>query len=125
MPFMPFPRGPVTVRPARSLVRACAPAPLLLLAAAGPALAAAGQPDFQYVGRDDRVHGLTAPEGCVEARGGGARGVTNNTSGTAYLYSRPGCAGTPVEVLRPGAGGRITPYFDSVRFDVTASAQRP
>uniref|UniRef100_A0AAU2K0V2 Secreted protein n=1 Tax=Streptomyces sp. NBC_00049 TaxID=2903617 RepID=A0AAU2K0V2_9ACTN len=88
------------------------------LAAGGPAGAAAG-PDFQYVGQDDRVHGLTAPKGCVEAEGGGARAVTNRSPGTATLYREPRCAGRVVAVLRPGAVAQVRPYFSSVRFPVT------
>lgn len=96
--------------------------PVLLLAGAtllaGPARAAAG-PDFQYVGQDDRVHGLTAPRGCVEAEGGGARAVTNGTGSSATLYERPGCSGRVLRVLRPGEVGQVRPYFASVRFSVT------
>lgn len=97
--------------------------PVLLLAAAalagaGPAGAATG-PDFQYVGQDDQIHGLTAPKGCVAAEGGGARAVTNRTTGTATLYRDPGCAGPVVEVLRPGAVTQVRPYFASARFAVT------
>ncbi|MFD3717469.1 hypothetical protein [Streptomyces sp. NPDC058674] len=96
------------------------PAALLTAAAlaGGPARAADG-PDFQYLGQDDRVHGLTAPKGCVEAEGGGARAVTNHTRGTATLYREPGCAGPAVQVLRPGAVTQVRPYFASVRFSVT------
>ncbi|MEU9083875.1 hypothetical protein [Streptomyces sp. NPDC048357] len=97
-------------------------APVLLLAGVtllgGPALAAAG-PEFQYVGQDDQVHGLTAPKGCVEAEGGGARAVTNGTRGTATLYREPGCSGPVVGVLRPGDVGPVRPSFASVRFPVT------
>ncbi|MFG2487254.1 MULTISPECIES: hypothetical protein [Streptomyces] len=96
--------------------------PLLLLAGAtllaGPARAAAGT-EFQYVGQDDRVHGLTAPKGCVEAEGGGARAVTNGTGSSASLYERPGCTGRVLRVLRPGEVGQVRPYFASVRFSVT------
>ncbi|MFJ6758798.1 MULTISPECIES: hypothetical protein [unclassified Streptomyces] len=96
--------------------------PALLLAGAtllgGPALAATG-PDFQYVGQDDRVHGLTSPKGCVEAEGGGARPVTNGTRGSATLYRDPGCSGRVVGVLRPGDISQVRPYFASVRFPVT------
>ncbi|MET9885523.1 hypothetical protein ABZZ20_20780 [Streptomyces sp. NPDC006430] len=106
----------------RGLVRAGS-VPLLLLVAAGAAQAAG--PDLQYVGRDDRVHGLSAPQGCVEASGGGSRAVTNSTRGTATFYREPGCAGHPVAVLQPGAVGQIKPYFASVRFPVTTTAQRP
>ncbi|WP_132754058.1 hypothetical protein [Streptomyces vinaceus] len=98
--------------------------PLLLLLAAGPARAAAG-PDFQYLGQDDKVHGITAPQGCVAAQGGGSRAVTNSTRGTATFYREPGCAGSPAAVLEPGAAGQITPYFASVRFSFTSKAQRP
>ncbi|MET9609780.1 hypothetical protein ABZZ17_32745 [Streptomyces sp. NPDC006512] len=95
--------------------------PLLLLAAAGtagPALAAAG-PDFQYVGQDDQVHGLTAPKGCVAAEGGGGRAVTNRTRGTAVLYREPGCRGKAVAELGPGTVTQVRPYFASTRFPVT------
>ncbi|AYV31390.1 hypothetical protein EES41_32135 [Streptomyces sp. ADI95-16] len=87
-------------------------------AAGGTASAAAG-PDFQYVGQDDRVHGLTAPKGCVAAEGGGSRAVTNHTRGTATFYREPGCAGAPVERLGPGTVTQVRPYFASVRFPVT------
>ncbi|MCX4539730.1 hypothetical protein [Streptomyces sp. NBC_01565] len=96
-------------------------APALLLAAAaaaatgGTAQAAPG-PDFQYVGQDDRVHGLSAPKGCVAAEGGGSRAVTNHTRGTATFYREPGCAGAPVERLGPGTVTQVRPYFASVRF---------
>ncbi|MFF4099409.1 hypothetical protein [Streptomyces sp. NPDC001903] len=103
-----------------------APALLLLLAAAGPTQAAAGSGSgFQYVGQDDKVHGLTAPRGCVAAKGGGSRAVTNSTSGTAIFYREPGCAGEPVALLEPGAAGQIKPYFASVRFSFITKAQRP
>lgn len=96
--------------------------PVLLLAGTallgGSAQAAAG-PDFQYVGQDDKVHGLTAPKGCVEAEGGGARAVTNGTRSPATLYQDPGCSGRVVGVLEPGAVGQVRPYFASVRFPVT------
>ncbi|MFE2879938.1 hypothetical protein ACFXG6_03440 [Streptomyces roseus] len=116
----------------RGLLRAAGPVPplapvllpLLLLVAAGPARAAAG-PDFQYVGQDDKVHGIAAPQGCVAAKGGGSRAVTNSTRGTATFYREPGCAGSPAAVLEPGAAGQITPYFASVRFSFITSAQRP
>ncbi|MFI1452926.1 hypothetical protein [Streptomyces roseus] len=116
----------------RGLVRAAGPVhplapvllPLLLLVAAGPARAAAG-PGFQYVGQDDKVHGIAAPKGCVAAKGGGSRAATNSTRGTATFYREPGCAGSPAAVLQPGAAGQITPYFASVRFSFTTSAQRP
>ncbi|OKK22206.1 hypothetical protein AMK16_03195 [Streptomyces sp. CB00455] len=91
---------------------------VLLVAALAPARAAAG-PDFQYVGQDDRVHGLAAPKGCAEAPGGGARAVTNGTRGTATLYRDPGCKGPVVGVLSPGAVTQVRPYFASVRFPVT------
>ncbi|KJY35002.1 hypothetical protein [Streptomyces sp. KS 21] len=97
--------------------------PLLLLVAAGTAQAAG--PDFQYVGRDDRVHGLTDPQGCVGAKGGGQKAVTNTTRSTATLYTGPGCTGDVVAVLQPGAGGQIEPYFASVRFSFITKAQRP
>ncbi|WKD30835.1 hypothetical protein [Streptomyces xanthophaeus] len=96
------------------------PVALLLAGAAlvsGPALAAG--PDFQYVGQDDRVHGLTAPRGCVAAEGGGARAVTNGTRSSATLYEGPGCSGRVLRVLRPGEVGQVRPYFASVRFSVT------
>ncbi|ATZ22809.1 hypothetical protein ACFZBM_03320 [Streptomyces lavendulae] len=95
----------------------------LLLAAAGlsgavgPAVAAG--PDFQYVGQDDRVHGLASPKGCVEAEGGGTRAVTNRTRATATLYREPRCAGPAVAVLRPGTVTQVRPYFASVRFSFT------
>ncbi|MFK0043729.1 hypothetical protein ACIQU4_06430 [Streptomyces sp. NPDC090741] len=118
----------------RGFVRAAGPVPplapallpVLLLAAvaAGPARAAAG-PDFQYLGLDDKIHGLTAPQGCVAAKGGGSRAVTNSTRGTATFYREPGCAGSPAAVLEPGAAGRIAPYFASVRFSFITKAQRP
>ncbi|MFJ3964678.1 hypothetical protein [Streptomyces sp. NPDC090036] len=96
--------------------------PVLLLAGAtllpAPALAAAG-PDFQYVGQDDRVHGLAAPRGCVEAEGGGARAVTNGTGSSATLFEGPRCSGRVLRVLRPGEIGQVRPYFASVRFSVT------
>ncbi|MFG2712476.1 hypothetical protein ACGFX2_18265 [Streptomyces goshikiensis] len=109
-------------------------APALLLAAATVAVAAAtataataadgtappaAGPDFQYVGQDDRVHGLTAPKGCVAAEGGGSRAVTNHTRGTATFYREPGCAGAPVERIGPETVTRVRPYFASVRFSVT------
>ncbi|KOU26473.1 MULTISPECIES: hypothetical protein [unclassified Streptomyces] len=96
------------------------PAAVLLAGAtllSGPAVAAG--PDFQYVGQDDRVHGLTAPKGCVEAEGGGARAVTNGTRGSATLFEGPGCSGRVLRVLRPGEVGQVRPYFASVRFSVT------
>ncbi|MEV7725238.1 hypothetical protein ACIRP0_06275 [Streptomyces sp. NPDC101733] len=87
-----------------------------LLAGAGAAHAAAPGPDFQYVGQDDRVHGLTSPRGCVKAEGGGARAVTNRTPAAVTLYRDPGCAGPAVEVLRPGTVTQVRPYFASARF---------
>ncbi|MFD3556756.1 hypothetical protein ACFWWA_32330 [Streptomyces goshikiensis] len=87
-------------------------------AADGTAPPAAG-PDFQYLGQDDQVHGLTAPKGCVAAEGGGSRAVTNHTRGTATFYREPGCAGAPVERLGPGTVTQVRPYFASVRFSVT------
>ncbi|MEU6865150.1 hypothetical protein ABZ924_18000 [Streptomyces sp. NPDC046876] len=103
--------------------------PLLLLAAAAgtaqPASAAGSGADFQYVNQRDKVQVLSSPRGCVEARGGGARGVANQTTGTATLYPQPGCKGSPIAVLPPGGGGQITPRFASVRFDFTTTAQRP
>ncbi|MFB6614900.1 hypothetical protein ACIGFK_17975 [Streptomyces sp. NPDC085524] len=96
--------------------------PVLLLAATGPVFAgaaAAAEPDFQYVGQDDRPHGLTAPKGCVGAEGGGGRAVSNRTPATAAFYREPGCKGRAVEVLRPGAVTQVRPYFASVAFGVT------
>ncbi|MFG2335061.1 hypothetical protein [Streptomyces yangpuensis] len=94
--------------------------PVLLLAGiscvAGPAHAAG--PDFQYVGQDDRVHGLTAPRGCVAAEGGGGRAVTNATRGTATLHQGPHCTGRVVGTLRAGEVTRVRPYFASVDFPV-------
>ncbi|MCC0094272.1 hypothetical protein K7B10_05590 [Streptomyces flavotricini] len=113
------PAGPVL-----PFAPALLPLPLLLLVAAAPAQAAAGA-DFQYVGQDDRVHGLTAPQGCVAAEGGGSRAATNSTRGTATFYREPGCAGRPAAVLEPGAAGQIKPYFASVRFSFITKAQRP
>ncbi|MFJ7586526.1 hypothetical protein ACIQZO_03825 [Streptomyces sp. NPDC097617] len=96
--------------------------PVLLMAGAtllpGAAQAAAG-PEFQYVGQDDRVHGLTAPKGCVGAEGGGARAVTNGTGSSATLFEGPRCSGRVLRVLRPGEVGQVRPYFASVRFSVT------
>ncbi|KPI04453.1 hypothetical protein OV450_4242 [Actinobacteria bacterium OV450] len=106
----------------RGLVRAGS-VPLLLLVAAGTARAAG--PDFQYVGRDDKVHGLSGPKGCVEAKGGGFRAVTNATGSRATLYREPGCKGDAVAVLPPGGGGQIQPYFASVRFSFITKAQQP
>ncbi|MFI7357104.1 hypothetical protein ACIBTP_24595 [Streptomyces avidinii] len=97
--------------------------PVLLMAGAtllpGAAARAAAGPDFQYVGQDDRVHGLTAPKGCLEAEGGGARAVTNSTRGSATLFEGPRCSGRALRVLRPGEVGQVRPYFASVRFSVT------
>ncbi|KOU20387.1 hypothetical protein ADK52_26275 [Streptomyces sp. WM6372] len=111
-------------RPVPPFAPVLLPLPLLLLVAAGPARAAAG-PDFQYLGQDDKIHGLTAPRGCVEAKGGGSRAVTNSTRGTATFYREPGCAGSPAAVLEPGSAGPIKPYFASVRFSFITTAQRP
>ncbi|GGQ07909.1 MULTISPECIES: hypothetical protein [Streptomyces] len=95
--------------------------PVLLLAGiscvTGPAHAAG--PDFQYVGQDDRVHGLTAPRGCVAAEGGGGRAVTNTTRGPATLYQGPRCTGRVVGTLRPGEVAQVRPSFASVAFPVT------
>ncbi|KIF07553.1 hypothetical protein PL81_01275 [Streptomyces sp. RSD-27] len=88
----------------------------LLSAAAGPAQAAG--PGFQYVGQDDRVHGVTSTQGCVAAEGGGGRAVTNRTALTASLYREPHCKGPVVAVLRPDAVTPVRPYFASVRFSV-------
>ncbi|MFJ8015527.1 hypothetical protein [Streptomyces sp. NPDC096339] len=100
--------------------------PALLLAATGPAVAGAGattaaaaEPDFQYVGQDDRPHGLAAPKGCVAAEGGGGRAVSNRTAATAAFHRDPGCRGPVVEVLRPGSVTQVRPYFASVAFTVT------
>lgn len=119
----------------RSLVRSGAVPVLLLTAAAGAAAggsahaadgpsAALGTPsavgpDFQYLGTDDRPHGFTSPKGCQAAKGGGGRAVTNKTRGSVALYREPGCAGAPVEVLRPGAVMPVRPYFASARFGIT------
>ncbi|MFD5142187.1 hypothetical protein [Streptomyces sp. NPDC058401] len=121
----------------RSLVRAGS-VPVLLLAAAAAAGAAAGGsayaadgptgptaalgtptavgPAFQYLGTDDRPHGIDSPKGCVEALGGGGRAVTNKTRSSVALYREPGCVGTPVEVLAPGAVKPVPRYFSSARF---------
>lgn len=119
----------------RSLVRAGS-VPVLLLAAAatagaatvgGSAYAADGPtaalgtptavgPAFQYLGTDDRPHGIDSPRGCVEALGGGGRAVTNKTTRSVALYREPGCVGTPVAVLAPGAVMPVRPYFSSARF---------
>ncbi|MFF4578600.1 hypothetical protein [Streptomyces sp. NPDC001389] len=88
----------------------------LLSAAAGAAQAAG--PGFQYVGQDDRVHGVTSPKGCVAAEGGGGRAVTNHTGLTVSLYREPHCKGPVVAVLRPDAVTPVRPYFASVRFSV-------
>ncbi|MCY0938661.1 hypothetical protein [Streptomyces sp. H34-S4] len=109
----------------RSLVRTGSVPVLLLAATAGAAAgttayAADGPtavgPAFQYLGTDDRPHGVDAPRGCVNAEGGGGRAVTNKTRGSVALYREPGCVGTPVEVLRPGAVTPVRPYFASARF---------
>ncbi|MCX5192744.1 hypothetical protein OOK31_02365 [Streptomyces sp. NBC_00249] len=93
---------------------------LLLAAAAAPAAPAlAAGPDFQYVGQDDRVHGLSSPKGCVEAEGGSGRAVTNHTRGTATLYREPHCKGAAVAVLNPGTVTQVRPYFASAHFAVT------
>ncbi|MFH7598087.1 hypothetical protein WDV06_23745 [Streptomyces racemochromogenes] len=88
----------------------------LLSAAAVPAQAAG--PGFQYVGPDDRVHGVAAPKGCVEAEGGGGRAVTNHTGLTASLYREAHCRGPVVAVMRPDAVAQVRPSFASVRFSV-------
>ncbi|MFF3209356.1 hypothetical protein ACFYYB_01725 [Streptomyces sp. NPDC002886] len=109
--------------------------PVLLLAAAATAGAAAGSgayaadgptaalgtptavgPAFQYLGTDDRPHGIDAPKGCVAALGGGGRAVSNKTGKSVALYREPGCVGTPVEVLAPGAVKQVPRYFSSARF---------
>lgn len=121
----------------RSLVRAGS-VPVLLLAATATAGAAAGGsayaadgptaalgtpaavgPPFQYLGTDDRPHGIDSPKGCVAALGGGGRAVTNKTRSSVALYREPGCVGTPVEVLAPGAVQPVRPYFSSARFGTT------
>lgn len=93
---------------------------VLLLAVAGASGAAgtalADGPDFQYIGHDDQVHGLSHPKGCVETEGRGARGVTNRTRGTVTLYREPHCTGRAVAVLRPGTVTQVRPYFASARF---------
>ncbi|MFE9561784.1 hypothetical protein ACFYM0_11810 [Streptomyces sp. NPDC006487] len=117
----------------RSLVRAGS-VPVLLLAATATAAAAGGSayaadgptaalgtptavgPAFQYLGTDDRPHGIDSPKGCVEALGGGGRAVTNKTNRSVALYREPGCVGTPVEVLAPGAVKPVPRYFSSARF---------
>ncbi|MCX4782336.1 hypothetical protein [Streptomyces sp. NBC_01264] len=73
-------------------------------------------PAFQYLGTDDRPHGIDSPKGCVEALGGGGRAVTNKTGSSVALYREPGCVGTPVEVLAPGAVKPVPRYFSSARF---------
>lgn len=116
----------------RSLARAGS-VPVLLLAATagaaagGSAYAADGPttalgtptavgPAFQYLGTDDRPHGIDSPKGCVEALGGGGRAVTNKTGRSVALYREPGCVGTPVEVLAPGTVKPVSRYFSSARF---------
>ncbi|MER5758307.1 hypothetical protein [Streptomyces sp. NPDC002082] len=118
----------------RSIVRAGS-VPVLLLAATATAGAAAGGsayaadgptaalgtptavgPAFQYLGTDDRPHGIDSPRGCVEALGGGGRAVTNRTGRSVALYREPGCVGTPVEVLAPGTVKPVPRYFSSARF---------
>lgn len=76
-------------------------------------------PGFQYVGQDDKVHGLPSPKGCVAVQGGGSRGVTNKTRGTVALYREPGCAGRPVQVLEPGEVAQVQSTFASARFPIT------
>lgn len=116
----------------RSLVRAGSVPVLLLAATAGAAAggsayaadgptAALGTPTavgpaFQYLGTDDRPHGIDSPKGCVAALGGGGRAVTNKTTSSVALYREPGCVGTPVEVLAPGAVKPVARYFSSARF---------
>ncbi|MDD9380649.1 hypothetical protein M8Z33_29145 [Streptomyces sp. ZAF1911] len=118
----------------RTLVRAGS-VPVLLLAATatagaaavGGAYAADGPtaalgtptahgPAFQYLGTDDRPHGIDSPRGCVEALGGGGRAVSNKTGRSVALYREPGCVGTPVEVLAPGTVKPVPRYFSSARF---------
>ncbi|MEU3312346.1 hypothetical protein ACGFY6_06465 [Streptomyces sp. NPDC048387] len=89
---------------------------VLLPAAAAPAQA--NGPGFQYVGQDDHVHGVTSPNGCVEAAGGGGRAVTNHTGMTASLYRSPHCQGPVVAVLLPDAVTPVRQSFSSVRFSV-------
>ncbi|MEU8777565.1 hypothetical protein [Streptomyces sp. NPDC048606] len=103
----------------RPVPRALRGLSVLLLAAgavgaAGPA--PAGGPAFQYVGQDDRVHGVTSPKGCVEAEGGGTRAVTNKTRATATFHREPRCAGPAVARLAPGSVAQVRPYFASIRF---------
>lgn len=107
-------------RTLRSVVRTGV-VPVLLVASAATAVAtaAATGPDFQYLGQDDKVHGLSAPRGCAAAEGGGGRPVTNRGRTTATLYREPHCAGAPVALLRPGTVTPVRPYFASVRFSVT------
>ncbi|MFF2193828.1 hypothetical protein [Streptomyces sp. NPDC058157] len=88
----------------------------LLSAAAGAAQAAGA--GFQYVGQDDRVHGVTSTKGCVEAAGGGGRAVTNQTPLVASLYREPHCKGPVVAVMRPEAVSPVRPSFASVRFSL-------
>ncbi|AWZ06697.1 MULTISPECIES: hypothetical protein [unclassified Streptomyces] len=119
----------------RSVLRAGS-VPALLLAATAAAAAGSGAhaadgptaalgtpsavgPEFQYLGTDDRPHGFTAPKGCLAAKGGGGRAVTNKTRGPVALYREPGCAGSPVQVLAPGAVTPVRPYFASARFGIT------
>ncbi|MGW6685146.1 hypothetical protein [Streptomyces sp. NPDC054961] len=128
-------RSPSLHHAVRCLVRSGA-VPVLLMAATagavavGSAHAADGPtaalgtptavgPDFQYLGTDDKPHGFTGAKGCQKAVGGGGRAVTNRTRGSVALYREPGCAGTPVEVLRPGAVMPVRPYFASARFGIT------
>ncbi|MGW1774016.1 hypothetical protein [Streptomyces sp. NPDC002104] len=102
------------------LVAAVAGAGVTAYAADGPTAAlgtpTAVGPAFQYLGTDDRPHGLDSPKGCVDALGGGGRAVTNKTGSTVALYREPGCVGTPVAVLAPGAVTPVRPYFSSARF---------
>ncbi|MCX5300911.1 hypothetical protein OG898_31365 [Streptomyces sp. NBC_00193] len=116
----------------RSIVRAGSVPVLLLAATAGAAAggsayaadgptAALGTPTavgpaFQYLGTDDRPHGIDSPRGCVEALGGGGRAVTNKTGRSVALYRESGCVGTPVEVLAPGTVKPVPRYFSSARF---------
>ncbi|MGW6707606.1 hypothetical protein ACWGDE_22325 [Streptomyces sp. NPDC054956] len=119
----------------RGLVRAGS-VPVLLLAATAAAASGGGAhaadgptaalgtpsavgPEFQYLGRDDRPHGFTGPKGCLDAKGGGGRAVTNKTGGPVALYGKPGCAGSPVQVLPAGAVTQVRPVFASARFGIT------
>ncbi|MBT2470416.1 hypothetical protein J7E97_21705 [Streptomyces sp. ISL-66] len=118
----------------RGLVRSGAVPVLLLAAAAGSVSGASAHaadgpttalgtpsavaPDFQYLGTDDQAHGFTSPKGCLAAKGGGGRAVTNRTRGSVALYREPGCAGPVVAVLRPGAVVQVRPYFASARFGI-------